>query len=100
MDVAQLGECARLRVMPGPRFPRIPPDHLSDDQQLERSFRLLPMIRHRLRALRYSRRTEEAYVYWIRRFVLHHGRRHPRELDEVAVAAYLSHLAVEQHVAA
>jgi hypothetical protein len=89
-----------LRLMSIPRFPHIPLHHLGDEAAPERPFRLLPMVRHRLRARRYSRRTEEAYVYWIRRFVLHNGRRHPRELDEAAVGAYLSHLAVVDRVAA
>jgi integron integrase len=99
MDVARERACAMLRLMPSPRLPRIPLHHLGDEAQ-PRRFRLLAMVRHRLRARRYSRRTEEAYVCWIRRFVLHNGRRHPRELDEVAVSAYLSHLAVVEHVAA
>ena len=54
----------------------------------------------RLRTRHYSRRTEEAYVAWIRRFVRFHGRRHPRELGSAHVEAFLSHLAVADRVSA
>ena len=53
-----------------------------------------------IRARHYSRRTEEAYVHWIRRFVLFHGRRHPREMGAAQVTAFLSSLANDGHVAA
>lgn len=57
-------------------------------------------VRRRLRERRYSRRTEEAYVHWIRRFIRFHGRRHPKDLGEAEVSAFLSSLAVDQRVAA
>lgn len=66
----------------------------------ERPLRLIEAVRLRLRQLRYSRRTEEAYVFWIRGFVAFNGRRHPRDLREPEVAEYLSHLAVARQVAA
>ena len=47
-----------------------------------------------------SPRTEEAYVGWIRRFILFHGKRHPSEMDAPEVIAFLTHLAVERRVAA
>ncbi|MBZ0248137.1 MAG: integron integrase [Burkholderiales bacterium] len=62
--------------------------------------RLLEEVRRVIRARHYSRRTEEAYVQWIRRFVLFHGRRHPREMGAAEVTAFLSSLANEGHVAA
>jgi integron integrase len=46
-----------------------------------------------------SRRTEEAYEGWIRRFIRFHGRRHPREMGKPEVEAFLTHLAVERGVA-
>jgi len=46
----------------------------------------------------YSHRTEKAYVDWIRRFILYHGKRHPREMGGPEVAQFLSHLASERHV--
>ena len=61
---------------------------------------LLDVVRATLRSRHYSPRTEDAYVGWIRRFVRFHGRRHPREMGEAEVTAFLSSLAVDGHVAA
>jgi len=61
---------------------------------------LLAAVRLELRTRHYSRRTEQAYVAWIRRFIRHHGGRHPRDLDEPEVRAYLGHLATERKVSA
>jgi integron integrase len=82
------------------RFPSIPLSHLGRRPEPERRFRLIERLRHRLRASRYSRRTEEAYVDWVRRFVLFHGRRHPAEMGEAEISAYLTDLAVIQKVCA
>ena len=60
--------------------------------------RLLDRLRHCIRTLHYSYRTEQAYVDWARRFILFHGKRHPQELGALEVGAFLSHLAVERHV--
>ncbi len=62
--------------------------------------RLLDRVREALRVRHYSRRTEEAYVAWIRRYVFFHGKRHPAELSGPDVTRFLSALAVERHVAA
>jgi integron integrase len=62
--------------------------------------RLLDRLREELRVRHYSPRTEEAYVFWVRRFVQYHGMRHPSELGEEAVSRFLTHLANEAHVAA
>lgn len=80
--------------------PPIPAHHLFGPSQPARRFRLLEQVRIRLRDRRYSRATEKAYVHWIRRYVLHHGRRHPREMGGAEVAAFLSHLAREDAVSA
>jgi integron integrase len=48
----------------------------------------------------YSLRTEDAYHDWCRRFILFHGKRHPDTMAEPEVNAFLTHLAVEGHVAA
>jgi integron integrase len=61
---------------------------------------LLGAVRLELRTRHYSRRTEQAYVAWVKRYVRYCGRRHPRELDEAEVRAYLGHLAVERKVSA
>lgn len=62
--------------------------------------RLLDRVRHAARLRHLSRRTEDAYVAWIRRFILFHGKRHPQEMGALEVVAFLSHLAVHGHVSA
>jgi len=62
--------------------------------------RLLDQVRDAIRVRHYSYRTEQQYVAWIRRFIIFHGRRHPRELGGTEVESFLSHLATERHVAA
>jgi len=60
--------------------------------------RLLDQVRDRCRVKHYSIRTERAYVDWIRRFILFHGKRHPREMGTPELEAFLTHLAVERNV--
>jgi len=62
--------------------------------------KLLDRVRDAIRAKHYSIRTEEAYVNWIKRFILFHNKRHPLEMGADEVEEYLTYLAVEQHVAA
>ena len=62
--------------------------------------KFLEQVRTILRTRHYSLRTEEAYLGWIRRFILFHGKRHPQEMGEAEVAAFLNHLAGERAVAA
>jgi integron integrase len=62
--------------------------------------KLLDQLRQAIRTRHYSVRTEKAYVQWVRRFILFHGKRHPREMGAAEVRAFLTHLAVQEHVAA
>jgi len=62
--------------------------------------RLLDQVRSVIRVRHYSRRTEEAYTYWIRQFILFHDKRHPIEMGAAEVEAYLSWLAEKRNVAA
>lgn len=62
--------------------------------------KLLDRVRAAARLRHLSRRTEKAYVAWTRRFVLHHGRRHPSEMGAAEVTAFLSFLATERRVSA
>jgi integron integrase len=62
--------------------------------------RLLDLVRERLRVKHYSIRTEEQYVSWIRRYILFHGKRHPREMGLREVEAFLTDLAVAGRVSA
>ena len=62
--------------------------------------KLLDRVCHAVRARHYSRRTEKAYVHWIRRYIFFHGKRHPGEMGTVEVTAFLTALAVHERVAA
>ena len=55
--------------------------------------RLLDQVRGRIRLKHYSIRTEQAYVDWIKRYILFFDKRHPRDLGVVEVEALLTHLA-------
>jgi integron integrase len=68
-----------------------------DDQRPRSPF--LAQVRDALRARNCSLRTEQAYLFWARRFIRFHRLCHPREMAEPEVAAFLSHLAVERLVA-
>jgi len=62
--------------------------------------RLLDQVRLTIRGRHYSRRTEEAYVHWIKRFIFFHGVRHPAEMGEPEINAFLTHLALKERVSA
>jgi site-specific recombinase XerD len=62
--------------------------------------KLLDRVRAVMRLNRYSPRTEEAYVDWIKRFIRFHGVRHQQEMGADEVKAFLGHLATEMNVAA
>ncbi len=62
--------------------------------------KLVTQVRRKLRMRRYSHRTEEAYIGWIKRYVRFHGLRHPGELGAREVGAFLSALVVRRNVSA
>jgi hypothetical protein len=62
--------------------------------------KLLDRVRAAVRVRHYSRRTEEAYVTWIRRFIVFHGKRHPSEMGGDEIGRYLTDLAVNRKVSA
>jgi integron integrase len=62
--------------------------------------KLLDQVRDAIRLKHYSIRTEESYVTWIRRYILFHNKRHPNEMASAEIEAFLTHLAVDQQVAA
>ena len=76
------------------------PDSPGKDAPDRREKRLIERLREAIRARHYSRRTEQAYWYWIRYFILFHGKRHPGEMGAREVTAFLSWLATERNVAA
>jgi site-specific recombinase XerD len=62
--------------------------------------KLLDQVRHVLRTKHYKRKTEKAYVQWIKRFILFHNKRHPKEMGEEQINQFLSYLAVNENVSA
>ena len=61
--------------------------------------KLLDRVRQRIRLRGYSIRTEQAYVQWIKRFILYNGKRHPKEMGKPEIEDFLSHLALKNRVA-
>ncbi len=61
---------------------------------------MLDEVRALARARHYSYRTEEAYVHWIKQYILFYRKRHPAEMGAAEVGGFLTHLAVERNVAA
>ena len=80
-----------------PSRPLTNDDRLGADPQAPR---LLEQLRARIRTKHYSIRTEDAYVDWVRRFILHFDKRHPRDLGAREIERFLTDLAVEGHVSA
>lgn len=62
--------------------------------------RLLEQVVAKMRVKHYSLRTEKTYVDWIKRYIWHHGKRHPKDMGVVEVEAFLTYLAVERNVSA
>ncbi len=67
---------------------------------VERPKKLLDQVREAIRLKHYSYRTEQTYVDWIHRFILFHDKRHPKEMGVFEIEAFLTDLAIQQHVAA
>ena len=62
--------------------------------------KLLDRVRDAIRTRHYSRRTEEAYVHWIRRYIVFHDKKHPSEMGAPEISRFLTSLAVVRHVSA
>jgi site-specific recombinase XerD len=109
MDCPDLPDTLPSRAIPDPSLCRPAPSDATqssasvDATSLQAAHpvpRLLDHVRDRIRFKHYSIRTEEAYIDWIRRFILFHDKRHPDAMGAAEVEAWLTHLAVEGHVAA
>lgn len=66
----------------------------------QKKLRLLDQVRFALRAKHYSLRTEQSYLNWIKRFILFHHKKPPHEMGEKEINRFLTHLAVNERVAA
>jgi integron integrase len=75
------------------RYPQIAPEPAQKPKLLDR-------LREALRSRHYSRRTEQSYCHWVKRFCYFHNLRHPAEMAEPEINAYLTHLAVKEKVSA
>jgi integron integrase len=67
---------------------------------IEKKPKLLDQVREAIRTKHYSLRTEEAYIRWIKRFILFHNKRHPNEMGEKEINQFITHLAVKEQVSA
>jgi integron integrase len=80
--------------------PLSPGDDALDEPKRDSPPRLLDQVRARIRYKHYSIRTEKVYVQWVRRYVLFHGKRHPRDMGPDEVVAFLTYLANDGNLAA
>jgi integron integrase len=75
-------------------------DEAKNNQNTADKPKLLDQVRNALRTKHYSMKTEKAYVHWIRRYVLFHNKRHPKDMGEKEINEFLTHLAVKEKVSA
>ena len=73
---------------------------MTEHKPADRKPKFIEQMRSFMRARRYSLRTEQAYLDWVRRFILFHAKRHPREMAETEIVEFLTHLAAQRNVAA
>ena len=62
--------------------------------------KLLDQVRNKIRFLHYSRKTEQSYVHWIRRFILFNNKRHPKEMGGQEITRFLNYLVNRENVSA
>ena len=62
--------------------------------------RLLDQLSSRIRYLHYSRKTEQTYRLWVKRFILFHNKRHPKDMGADEIIAFLNYLATQKNVSA
>ena len=70
------------------------------EEQEKRPPKLLDQLRELLRIKHYSYKTEQSYVQWVKRYILFHNKRHPKDMGEQEITQFLSHLAVKENVSA
>lgn len=96
-------EKLRKRMMAPVQLSReINAEHFESDSQVDRreKSRLLDQVSANLRSRHYSRKTEESYLGWVRKFILFHNKRHPGEMGEKEINTYLTYLALKKKVSA
>jgi integron integrase len=80
--------------------PAVKRDTQTVPHEQPRPVKLFDQVRDRIRVLHYSMATEKTYLYWIKFFILHNNKRHPKDMGAAEVEAFLSHLATQREVAA
>ena len=75
-------------------------NQITEHPPVQKKPKLLDQVRYVLRTKHYSMKTEEAYLHWIKRFILFHNKRHPKEMGETEINEFLTHLAVKEKVSA
>ena len=73
---------------------------LAAEDPPQRPPRLLDVLREQIRVRNFSIRTEQAYADWVKRFILFHGKRHPKDMGAAELEAFLSYLATQRNVSA
>jgi len=73
-------------------------ENTAEGSQVPAAPRLFDLLRSRIRMRHYSVRTERVYAHWVRRYVLFHGKRHPREMGPAEITSFLSALADQGNV--
>ena len=66
----------------------------------EGSPRLLDQVKNAIQVRHYSIRTEQAYVHWVKRYIYFHNKKHPKDMGDIEITAFLSHLASKKNVSA
>ncbi len=67
-------------------------------RNIEKRPKLMDRVRIELRAQHYSRKTEESYTSWIRRYIIYHGKKHPELMGKEEIQKFINYLALEKHV--
>lgn len=67
---------------------------------MENKPKLLDQVRTRIRAKNFSMRTEQAYTFWVKRFIYYHQKRHPADMGPTEIQDFLNYLATDRNVAA
>ena len=73
---------------------------MSNSQQDQNKPKLLDRLRYAIRRMHYSYKTEKSYVAWVKRFILFHKLRHPKDMGAKEIEEFLTYLAVERKVSA
>ena len=67
---------------------------------MNQPIKLLDQVRNLLRVKHYSIATERQYIYWMKQYIYYHHKKHPKDMNEVHVQAFLTHLAVNRKISA